>query len=49
MCGLIGAEPLAKLAAQVEADARLKRVGQAERYLEHLDVELARVQAELKR
>ena len=49
MCGLIGAEPLAKLAALVEADARLKRVGQAERYLEHLDIELARVQAVLKR
>ena len=49
MCGLIGAEPLAKLAALVEADARLKRVGQAERYLEHLDIELARVQSVLKR
>ncbi len=49
MSGLIGAEPLAKLAALVEADARLKRVGQAERYLEHLDIELARVQAVLKR
>ena len=49
ICGLIGAEPLAKLAALVEADARLKRVGQAERYLEHLDIELARVQAVLKR
>ncbi len=49
MCGLIGAEPLAKLAALVEADARLKRVGQAERYLEHLDIELARVEAQLKR
>jgi HPt (histidine-containing phosphotransfer) domain-containing protein len=49
MCGLVGAEPLAKLAALVEADARLKRVGQAERYLEHLDIELERVQAILKR
>ncbi len=49
MCGLIGAEPLAKLAALVEADARLKRVGQAERYLEHLDIELARVQAQLQK
>ena len=49
ICGLIGAEPLAKLAALVEADARLKRVGQAERYLAHLDIELARVQAVLKR
>jgi len=45
MCGLIGAEPLAKLAALVEADARLKRLGQTERYLTHIDLELDRVRA----
>lgn len=45
MCGLIGAEPLAKLAALVEADARLKRLGQTERYLTHIDLELERVRA----
>lgn len=45
MCGLIGAEPLAKLAALVEADARLKRLGQTDRYLTHIDRELERVQA----
>lgn len=43
MCGLISAEPLAKLCALVEADARLKRIGQAGRYLDHLDRELSRV------
>jgi HPt (histidine-containing phosphotransfer) domain-containing protein len=43
MCGLISAEPLAKLCALVEADARLKRVGQADRYLDHLDREIERV------
>ncbi len=47
MCGLIGAEPLAKLAALVEADARLKRLGQAERYLTHIDLELERVRTVL--
>ncbi len=44
MCGLIGAETLAKLCALVEADARLKRVALAERYMEHLENELVRVQ-----
>ncbi len=43
MCGLVSAEPLAKLAALVEADARLKRIGQADRYLDHLDREFERV------
>ena len=47
MCGLIGAEPLAKLCALVEADARLKRVVQAERYLDQIEMELGRVQAVL--
>ncbi|MBL8988714.1 MAG: Hpt domain-containing protein, partial [Gemmatimonadetes bacterium] len=47
MCGLIGAETLAKLGALVEADARLKRVALAERYLEHLENELVRVQTTL--
>lgn len=47
MCGLIGAEPLAKLCALVEADARLRRVGQAERYVAPIEVELARVQQAL--
>ena len=49
MCGLIGAEWLAKLVALAEADARLKRVTQAERYLEHIDLELGRVLATLTR
>ncbi|MEZ4455084.1 MAG: ATP-binding protein [Gemmatimonadales bacterium] len=44
MCGLIGAEPLAKLCALVEADARLKRVNLAERYLGPIEPELGRVQ-----
>ena len=48
MCGLIGAEWLAKLVALAEADARLKRVTQAERYLEHIDLELGRVLAALE-
>lgn len=43
MCGLISAEPLAKLCALVEADARLKRIAQADRYLDHLDREFERV------
>ncbi len=49
MCGLIGAEWLAKLVALAEADARLKRVTHAERYLEHIDLELGRVLAMLAR
>ena len=48
MCGLIGAEWLAKLVALAEADARLKRVTHAERYLEHIDLELGRVLAALE-
>ncbi len=47
MCGLVTAEPLAKLCALVEADARLKRIGQADRYLDHLDRELERVRSAL--
>ncbi|MGE3614672.1 MAG: Hpt domain-containing protein, partial [Gemmatimonadales bacterium] len=49
MCGLIGAEPLAKLCALVEADARLKRVNLAERYLGPIELELGRVQQGLAR
>jgi HPt (histidine-containing phosphotransfer) domain-containing protein len=49
MCGLIGAEWLAKLVALAEADARLKRVTHAERYLDHIDLELGRVLANLER
>lgn len=49
MCGLIGAEWLAKLVALAEADARLKRVTHAERYLEHIDLELGRVLSHLER
>lgn len=49
MCGLIGAEWLAKLVALAEADARLKRVTHAERYLEHIDLELGRVLTMLER
>lgn len=49
MCGLIGAEWLAKLVALAEADARLKRVTQAERYLEPITLELSRVLAALER
>jgi HPt (histidine-containing phosphotransfer) domain-containing protein len=48
MCGLIGAEPMAKLCALVEADARLKRIGQSRRYLEQLSLELERVLATLQ-
>jgi HPt (histidine-containing phosphotransfer) domain-containing protein len=47
MCGLVTAEPLAKLCALVEADARLKRIGQADRYLDHLYRELERVRSVL--
>ncbi len=43
MCGLIGADAMAKLCALVEADARLRRVGQARRYLDQLLLELERV------
>jgi CheY-like chemotaxis protein/HPt (histidine-containing phosphotransfer) domain-containing protein len=43
MCGLIGADAMAKLCALVEADARLRRVGQARRYLDQLVLELERV------
>lgn len=49
MCGLIGAEPLAKLVALTEADARLRRVAQADRYLGHIELELARVTEALER
>jgi CheY-like chemotaxis protein len=43
MCGLISANPLAKLCALVEADARLRRVASAGRYVDQLHFELARV------
>jgi CheY-like chemotaxis protein/HPt (histidine-containing phosphotransfer) domain-containing protein len=49
MCGLIGAEPMAKLVALTEADARLRRVAQADRYLRHIELELARVSEALER
>ncbi len=49
MCGLIGAEPMAKLCALVEADARLKRIGQSRRSLEQLSLELDRVLSGLQR
>jgi HPt (histidine-containing phosphotransfer) domain-containing protein len=49
MCGLIGAEPMAKLCALVEADARLKRIGQSRRNLEQLRLELDRVVATLEK
>ena len=48
MCGLISAEPLAKLCALVEADARLRRIGQADRYLAHIDREFERVRLMLE-
>ena len=47
MCGLVGADALGKLSALVEADARLKRVTQAERYLDYLDREFERVRQAL--
>ena len=47
MAGLIGAESLAKLCALIEADARLGRTAQAERYLGPIEAELERVQAAL--
>jgi CheY-like chemotaxis protein/nitrogen-specific signal transduction histidine kinase len=47
MCGLIGADPLAKLCALTEADARLRRVGAARRYVAPLQAELDRVLAVL--
>lgn len=43
MCSLIGADPMAKLCALVEADARLRRVGRAGRYIDQLFLELDRV------
>lgn len=43
MCGLIGADPLAKLCALAEADARLRRVGSARRYVDQMTLELDRV------
>jgi len=49
MCGLIGADPMAKLCAMVEADARLKRVAQSRRYLDQIGWELERVKATLQR
>lgn len=49
MCGLIGADSLGKLCALAEADARLKRVSQAARYLPYLDREFERVRAALTR
>jgi HPt (histidine-containing phosphotransfer) domain-containing protein len=49
MCGLIGADPMAKLCALIEADARLKRIGQSQRNVEQLALELERVLATLAR
>ncbi|MFN0177474.1 MAG: ATP-binding protein [Gemmatimonadales bacterium] len=49
MCGLITADSLGKLCALVEADARLKRVAQAERYLDYLEREFDRVRQALAR
>jgi HPt (histidine-containing phosphotransfer) domain-containing protein len=43
MSSLIGADPLAKLCALVEADARLRRIGSARRYVDQLQLELTRV------
>ncbi|MBM4186178.1 MAG: hypothetical protein FJ206_02595 [Gemmatimonadetes bacterium] len=49
MCGLVGADSLGKLCALADADARLKRVSQAERYLPYLEREFGRVRAALDR
>jgi HPt (histidine-containing phosphotransfer) domain-containing protein len=45
MCSLVGAEPLAKLCALVEADARLQRVANARRYADQLLLESRRALA----
>ncbi|MEZ4588336.1 MAG: ATP-binding protein [Gemmatimonadales bacterium] len=48
MSSLIGADALAKLCALVEADARLRRIGSARRYVDQLQLELSRVVAALE-
>ncbi|MGE0554216.1 MAG: ATP-binding protein [Gemmatimonadales bacterium] len=48
MSSLIGADALAKVCALVEADARLRRIGAARRYVDQLELELSRVLAALE-
>jgi CheY-like chemotaxis protein len=49
MCSLVAAEPMAKLCALVEADARLRRVGNARRYVDQLLLEADRAFAAFDR